>query len=132
MPVKSTYLKPDNLNGLAVDSQYIPHEGAKAVPLPILDFSLSDSYTIDLLLYEQAGRLSMVQTLYVDMDGNDVSMVITVLSSGQRITCKGNTQGYYSILAMNPQGFKFTCAGGTLARVFLVNSPVPGAVWPTL
>jgi hypothetical protein len=79
-------------------------------------------------------RFSMLQTIFIDMDGQANPLTVTINGSGQRIIAKQNTQGYYNVLAPNPIKVRFqTSAGGVIALpVYLCNMAIPGSVWATV
>lgn len=115
-------------------NQAIPTEGPKAIPL-VLDFSSAnnDPIEVDLQMFEAQARISMVQTLYIDMAGASNPLTVTINISGQKIVAKVDTQGYYNVLAPNPAKLKFESAQGSTDNlaVYLINVPIPGMVWTT-
>lgn len=123
-----------NSNQLQVSqirNQVVPSEGPKAVPV-LLDFSNTDTWDVDVSQLQQLGFLSMVQSLYVDMALSDNPMVCSVNGIGQKLVFKPGTQGYYTILCPNPVKLEFkSTQGGVQIQVFLINTPIAGATWPT-
>ena len=117
-----------------VPNQTIPkEEGPKAIPI-ILDFSTVAQWDLDGQIVGALGRFSMVQTVYIDMDGQANPVTILINGSGQRIIAKPNTQGYYNVLVPNPWKLSFlSTAGGNInVPVYLINTSIPGMVWPTV
>lgn len=112
-------------------NQVIPDEGPKVVPL-VLDFTAQDVYTLDLLNQEQQALISLIQGMFIDMKDSNVPLQITIEGPGQVIQAKGLTQGYYSVLCPSPPRFTFSCPGGPILKVILMNMPVIGVVWPTV
>lgn len=132
MPASSLVFDTSKVSILAIDNQFIPKEGPKAIPL-FLDFTLADSFILDFVMRQQQGFMSMVQTLFIDASGTDKPVVVTIGGTNQIITAKGRTQGYYSALIPNPVKLTVTCIGGPIGlQIFLINVPVPGVVWPTI
>jgi hypothetical protein len=113
-------------------NQSIPKEGPKVIPL-ILDFSTVDTWDLDGQYIGALGRFSMIQTVFIDMDGQANPLTLIVNGSGQKIIAKTNTQGYYNVMVPNPWKLQFrSTAGGNIAvPVYLLNVAIPGAVWPT-
>src|SRR5271155_2273724 len=114
-----------------IKNNYIPTEGPKAVPF-LLDFTgLVGQYSLDLELFQSKSFLSMVQTLYLDLNGSPNNLLVQIGSgSGQNILAKPNTQGYYPVLCPNPPTYTFTSTpGGIIIPVFLINVPIAGVVW---
>jgi hypothetical protein len=126
-------MKPINASGVNFAlplNQTLPEDGPKAIPL-LLDFTGSENtYVLDLLLPIQTGRISMVQCIYVDLAANSNDLIITMDGTNQRIKAKGNTQGYYPVLAPNPAKLTFVGVANTVpVSVFLLNFPLSGVVW---
>lgn len=115
-----------------LNNQVIPDEGPKEIPL-VLDFSASngDPILVDLTLFGQDGRFSMLQSIFMDLSQSPNDVQVTIDISNQRIVAKTKTQGYYSVLAPNPIKLKFeSLQGGLIAvPVALINVPIPGTVW---
>jgi hypothetical protein len=113
-------------------NQMVPDEGPKAIPLS-LDFSGGTDIDLDIETVQTQGRFSMIQALYVDMDGQANNVTVTVPGSNQRIILKPNTQGYYTVMCPNPAKLHFTGVQGQAAvPIFLINFPVAGHSWPTV
>ena len=116
----------------SVQNQQLPAEGPKSVPVQI-DFSVSQSQTIDLSQLMTQSKLSLVQGLYIDNSTNDVSTSVQVLGTNQLITAPPNTQGYYPILAGIPTKLLVTSASTTaLVPIYILNMPMPAVVWSVL
>lgn len=129
--MSQTYYDSAQLRILQTDNQDIPNDGPRTLPLTF-DFTAYDSYVVDLGSLEQQGRISMVQTVFVDTSGTDKALTIKSRGSNQVLTVKGRTNGYYNILASSPTVLEFTCVGGPAAlSCQLVNVPIAGAVWAT-
>lgn len=118
-----------------IPNQAIPTEGPKAIPL-VLDFSAANNegIEVDLTMFEQQARMSMVQTLYIDMSQAANPLTVNCNDSGQKIVAKVGTQGYYNVLVPNPAKFRFESVQGSTDNlpVYLINVPIPGVVWPTV
>lgn len=114
-----------------INNQDLPEkEGPRTIPL-ILDFTANASYIIDISQLEQSGKMSMVQTMYIDLSGTDLALLITVRGTGQQIKAKGRTQGYYALLAPNPTSLTASQPGGVAVPIQLINVPIVGSVWAT-
>jgi len=127
-----------NSNQLSVStpmSQYLPEEGPRAVPM-ILDYSSVTEWVLDMELLQSMAFVSMIQSIYVDTsDLTAGNLNIIIGGSGQVLKIPFDTQGYYSALVPNPVRITFqydTPGTGELARVQLINVPVPGASWSVL
>jgi uncharacterized ubiquitin-like protein YukD len=133
MPTQVGNINPKQLSVLGIDNPYLPPEGNKSIPL-LLDFVNFNQQQLDLLLTQQFGFISMLQTIYIDAKDTDASITVTV-NSGQTIRVKGRTQGFYPLLCQS-QGAKMTflfdgTGANALVPVQLLNSPVPGVQWVT-
>lgn len=115
---------------LLLENQQIPSEGPKALVF-LLDMTTNASQSLSLLLTEQTGYISMLQTIFIDMTGIATNLIITLKGSGQKIFAKAATQGYYNVLCPNPVELQFdgTIGAGQLIPIFLINAPIPGVVW---
>jgi hypothetical protein len=114
-----------------IKNQIIPGEGPRGIPVQ-LDFTNTGELDIDISQLQQRGFMSMVQTVFVDMSNSPNPLTILVNGIGQRIVCKPNTQGYYTVLVPNPVRLQITCIQGSpIIPIVLCNVPIAGAVWPT-
>jgi hypothetical protein len=120
------------LNQLVVKNQLIPPEGPIAIPLT-LDFSLATGltrYTIDLSQQQWQNRISMVQSIFIDLSATGVALTLTDLNSGHTIVANPHTQGWYAILSPVPTKYQINCDGGANnVSIFLCNTSIPGVVW---
>ena len=107
----------------------VPAEGPKAVPLP-LDFTVQQSYLIDLQNAQARGFIKNVQTLFIDNSQNAGALTVVVNQSNQVIICAPLAQGYFPVLAPNPVKLTISCpSGGPNTTVYLLNVPLPAAMW---
>lgn len=107
----------------------MPGEGPKMVPVPT-DFTLNDSYEVDLSNFVQMGRISMVQSIYVDNADGAVAITILVELGSQRLIVPAGEQAYLPILVPNPIKLTISSPGGaSSAVVFLINFPIPPELW---
>jgi hypothetical protein len=119
------------LAAISVFGAQVPSAGPSAVPVP-LDFSVSDTYSLDYSNSQRLGRLQLCQTVFIDTSQTDTPFSISFDGTGQILTVPGRTQGYYSVLAANPLKMNFSCPGGNaLVSVILMNFPVANAQWKT-
>jgi hypothetical protein len=110
-------------------SQEVPDEGPIAVPL-LINFASFGSYSLDMTLQVQQKKISMVQTLYIDLSAATADMTVTFPIGGQVIHAVKGTQGYYSVLCPNPPRMVFANSSGSdLVPVFLINVPIAGVTW---
>jgi hypothetical protein len=125
-------LESQRLADLQVANQEIPSEGPRDIPL-LLDFSsVTDrSFTIALLQQQVQTRISMVQTIYIDLADSDNVITVIVENTNHRVRAKGRTQGFYTLLAPAPTTLKISSSGTDVIPVHMVNVPIAGVVWAT-
>lgn len=114
-----------------ISNAVLPDDGPKAIPI-ILDYTggTITTYVFDYQNLQQRGFFAMCQTLYIDMSKSSNDLTVTVGGTGQLITAKAGTQGYYPVLAANPLKLQFdSLVNGSLIPVFVMNSAVSGSVW---
>lgn len=110
-----------------------PRENARAVALP-LNFALTadpaSGFILDYGNKQSVGKISMIQTVYVDTSQTDMSVTITIGASQQLITVKGRTQGYYPVVCPNPFKVQVQSPGSSdLVGIFFLNYPVAPCQW---
>jgi hypothetical protein len=119
------------LRTLTVQNQDFPPEGPAAIPL-LLDFTVpaDGNILVDLSEVEQQNRISMIQTIFIDMSKSGVALVVQDFSTGMEIVAAPRTQGYYQFACSNPTKLIFNCVAGPAGlKIFLFNVAIPGAVW---
>lgn len=125
-------LNPASLNFQDAPNNTVPQEGPKGVPI-LLDFSESTSeYDLDMTIPQQQGRISMVQTIYIDASASTNGMTVICQGTNQKVTVKGKTQGYYPVAVPNEPKFQFVgTANDSLIPIILFNVPIAGVNWET-
>lgn len=126
-------MTPVNTQKISIQDTYnfsVPCEGAKVIPL-LLDFSADAEFDLDLQQFTQQSKITMIQSIYIDLSDTTNAMVVIIDPDGlkQTIVANGHTQGFYTVLAPNPPRIVFQCASGQAERVHLVNVPIAGVVW---
>lgn len=123
------------LGNLQVANQTSPAEGPRCIPLG-LNFETATpgatvSIPIDLSVQQYQTRISMVQTLFLDLSQTDSPVSVKVEGTNQVLIAKGRTQGYYPCLAPAPTRFTFSSAANAIIQAVMINVPIAGAVWAT-
>lgn len=115
-------------NIYAVINATIPPEGPKAIP-QTLDFTIANTVIIDFTTAFSQGRITAIQTLWLDNSGNEQPVQITVEGTQQIITFPAGAQGTIPIIAANRP--KFTCqsVGNVALQSVWLNVPMPQALW---
>jgi hypothetical protein len=123
-------LQNNNLQVVPVLNQTPPDSGQVALKL-VLDFTTQTEWDVDLTPYIQQGKLTSIQTMYIDAGDNNAPIKATFPAPGFRVIAPANSQGFYPVLTQNPTSVKFESAG-TVVTVFLLNFPLPGQSWRTV
>lgn len=106
-----------------------PKEGPRYIPMTF-DFSSTDTWDVDMMQLQQAGKISTLQAFYVDNSVNTVELTITLGLGGQVIKVQPGYQGYMTALVNNVPKFSVSSPGGVSAIVFALNFPVVNDLWP--
>lgn len=118
---------------MAVKVADIPQEGPKAIPVPI-SFLNSTDFDLDLSQQVNQGRISLIQSMFVDNNANDNVINIGIGQSPssaalQTIVVPSQSQGYFQIFSPNPARFHFNSQTTGSILVILSNSPIASATW---
>lgn len=108
----------------------VPAEGPKAIPFTFV-FDVSGIATLDLSYLTDQGRISMVQTVYLDLSSANNPVSLTHDSIQIPITVKSHTQGYYPFVCPNPIKITFAGQQNDIVKVILINTPVAPGQWAT-
>lgn len=123
--------QPDQFGqGNPVSNSRDPNEGPKVFSFQF-DFTALATNVVDLTSELQAGRISGVQTCYIDNSSNNQTVVIEIGGTGQRISVAPGRQQYFAVLASNPCVLSFTSSNSIASSVYvaLLNVPMPFASW---
>jgi len=112
---------------LDVMNNKFPCEGPKVIPINC-DFLLANRYDVDLKNLVQQGKISDVQSLFIDNADNAQSVIIDIDVQTQRIVIPPYAQAYISILCALPS-FHVSSSGGVTVKIFAQNFPVTNCVW---
>lgn len=112
---------------LDVLSNKFPCEGPKVIPI-FCDFSSATKYDVDLKSLVQQGKISDVQSIFVDNADNSGICTIDIDVQQQRIIIPPFSQAYLNVLTALPS-FHVTSGTTALVRLFAQNFPVTNAVW---
>lgn len=124
-------INASNLSTLAVYGSDRPLcEGPRILPILNIDFGTNPVYSLDYSNQMKQGRMSMVQTVFIDNSQNDAAVTVT-MSTGQQIVAKGRTQGYYSCLVQDPFRVAFESPGGAKVSFIFLNFQLQPAQWLT-
>ncbi len=85
---------------------------------------------VDLKMDYATGKISGIQTLYIDLKDFDGDVSIVMPDTAQRITARAGTQGYYPVLSTNLMKFKVTATKNGKFPINFINFPIALGVWP--
>lgn len=120
MPNATSYIF-DTLNNK------FPCEGPRVVQC-VCDFTSASSYDVDLKTLVQQGKISEVQSLFVDNADNSAPLVFNMSGSGQRVIIPAYSQAYIAVL-LNQAQFNVTTSNPLLVNIYAQNFPVQNCVW---
>ena len=107
-----------------VSNQFMPTIAqALSVPLTLI---AGTPQQVDLTPQQSSGRISAIQSVYVDNSANSGTFTLTT-STGQNIVCPPQSQGMFPCLVTSSP--VFTAAGSGTVSVIFLNVPMPAAVW---
>ncbi len=86
---------------------------------------------VDLKLDYATGKISGVQTLYIDLRDFLGDVTVTMPDTGQRITARAGTQGYYPVLSTNLMKFIVSATIDGKFPMNFINFPIALGVWPS-
>lgn len=98
-----------------------------------LDFSNQAEILIDGEEVVSRGQIEYLQGVYIDNAQNASPLSLTMGTTGQRITCPPNSQGYFAILVPNPPRILAETIQGAnqIFKVHFYNVPIQSLVWAT-
>jgi hypothetical protein len=116
-----------------VANAIIPKEGPKTIAAK-LDFSNAAEIAIDGSQVVQMGKISFIQGVYIDNASNAVPFTLNIETTGQRVICPPNHQGYFPILAPLPPKMLATMAqlGGRIVNLQFYNVPMQACIWSAI
>lgn len=108
----------------------LPSQAPKCVSEEF-DFSVAQSFVVDLLLDQNDGAIDFVQSIYIDNSSNAKSVTVSAFSAGFpfQITAAPFTQGFYPFVT--PKGRAAFQVSGTVGKadILFLNIPMPYTVW---
>jgi hypothetical protein len=118
---------------IPVYNAQVPKEGPKAIPFSVtFAKAMAGLAVLDLSQQMDQGKISMIQSIYVDTSLTDSRVIITVNGHAVPLTVKGRTQGWYPLVAPNPLVVSFNCQGvDSIVSFILLNTPIAPAQWST-
>lgn len=116
------------VNQVSVLNALVPPEGPKSLA-QTLDFTSTQSVTIDLTITTQQVLISTVQSVFVDNSANSAELSCTSSGTQQSITVPAGAQGWFSLVATNRPKLTFQTTTGVRIPVILLNVPMSQQFW---
>lgn len=116
-----------------VSNVVIPKEGPISVPV-VLDFSADGTAELQGLLITQSEAISQIQGVYIDNADNPEALTLTVNTTRQRIIAPANSQGFYSLMTINPPDMvaETVALSGLQVTLIFYNVPIQSEAWSAL
>lgn len=108
-------------------------KGGPACVAAKLNFTNTPEIIIDGEQIVSRGQIEYLQGVFIDNADNANALTLTMGTTGQRIVCPPNSQGYFAILMPNPPKIKAetTQGGSQIFNVHFYNVPIQSLVWAT-
>ena len=132
--IPGSVIYAQNLSVLAVYGDDRPLcEGHRILPLINLDFSANNLYSLDFSNQMRIGRMSMVQTVFIDTSslGPGPGPVSVQFTTGQVILANPRTQGFYPVMAQEPFRVVMESMAGGTATIIFANYVIYPTIWPS-
>lgn len=112
-----------------MDIGKMPREGACAVPA-VYDFSGGvQAYVTDMTAIRQLGKISMVQSVFIDNSANTQPLVLTVSDTKQAISIPAYFQGVFPLIVGGRSSFAVTSTGNGVANIYYCNVEQAPFMW---
>lgn len=110
----------------------VPSGGPKVIPTPV-NFANAASILLDGSQIVTQGKIEYLQGVYIDNSANVDPLSLTMSTTGQKIICPANSQGYFSIMCPNPPQITVATTQQNLTiTLMFYNVPIQAAVWKTV
>jgi hypothetical protein len=115
---------------IGMNNVLIPRGGPKCVPA-LLDFSNAAEIEIDGQLIVMQQEIEYLQGVFIDNADNADTLTLTMNTTGHRIVCPPNSQGFFAMLVPNPPRIiaETTQGASQQFNVFFYNVPIQSMVW---
>lgn len=121
---------PKKLAVYTTQNLLVPSEGPRAIPL-LLDFSLSESYSLNLQNSQELFRVTMIQGIFIDNAKSATNVLVSCPVTGQVIVVAPGHQAYKTLFCPYPSQINFFSASGIVLKFQLTNFPVVNDDWST-
>jgi hypothetical protein len=128
LPAGPSLTSLDGSNQIAVLNALVPPEGPKAI-FTTLDFTSASQAIVDFTLATAQGKITCIQSIWVDNSLNSQPLIFTVQGTGQVITCPAYAQGSVPVIAANRPKFNVATVGDLVVNVIWLNVPLPANLW---
>jgi hypothetical protein len=129
-PTLPTAVNPNQLPVYTTQNLQVPKEGPRAIPL-LLDFSLSESYSLNLQNSQELLRVTTIQGVFIDNSQSSANVAVSCPVTGQVIIVAPGHQAYKTLFCPYPSQINFYSTGGIVLKFQLTNFPVVNDDWST-
>jgi hypothetical protein len=105
-----------------------PREGPMVVSWNV-DFTAQTAYTFDLTSIQSLGRISMVQTIFVDNSQSSVPLYMYMATTNQRIIIPPQSQAYMPCVLTNKIAVVLQSTSGLVIPIQALNVAMNATVW---
>src|SRR5579859_61724 len=106
----------------------VPSEGPKIIPVSV-DLTVNQSVLIDISPQQQSGKISFVQSVFVDNSNNSQPTLVNNPVTQVTLVVPPNSQALLPIFVGNPPKLVVSSTGGVSIVVALLNILVSATVW---
>lgn len=115
-----------------IDIGKVPREGALSVQGKY-DFSAGvQSYVTDLTAIKQLGKISCIQSVFIDNSVNTQPVVLSVSGTNQSISVPANFQGVFPVIVSGQAVFTIASAGNGVANIYFCNVQQAAFMWQAI
>lgn len=129
-PTLPLAVDPKKLAVYSTQNLLVPPEGPRAIPL-LLDFSLSEAYSLNLQNSQELLRVSMIQGVFIDNSQSAANVLVSCPITGQVIVVAPGHQAFKTLFCPYPSQINFFSAGGIVLKFQLTNFPIVNDDWST-
>lgn len=106
----------------------VPTEGPKIIPI-VVDLTVANIALVDLSQQQSQGKISFLQTIYIDNADNAQPAIIQSQMNRVRYVIPAGAEAILPFFVANPPKFTVQTAGAIRLPVYVLNVPINPCVW---
>lgn len=115
-----------------IDNGRVPKEGPRSISITY-DFSAGvQSYQTDMTSVKQLGKITALQSVFIDNSVNTQPIVLTVAGTNQSISVPANYQGVFPLFVGGQALFTVTSTGNKQATIQYCNVEQSASLWQAI